>query len=270
MAVRAGKVDCYLSECLRCHAINKECDKSDGASDECLSVKGKHTSNRRKVGLLEHGSFVTFFLEQMGHFVTNSIWVSVCLKNVCVWFADFLCIYCLQLPGLFVSKRLSDFVVKDSLMPSCVTVFLYINNVCMRGLCVCVCVCVCVCTRIVFNQVFFFLSFLQVYVPRRYAPGNSADSALGFWTLSVFSWLRRRGGTLPSRAVPSCAVLCLTQCPWLTNTKWRGSGWTGSVKVKVLKVALVRTCPLCLFVFFFFLPPNTEVPLTFCYTNTSW
>lgn len=74
MAVRAGKVDCYLSECLQCHAINKECDESDGASDECLSVKGKHTSNGRKVGLLEHGSFVTFFfLEQMGHFVTNSI-----------------------------------------------------------------------------------------------------------------------------------------------------------------------------------------------------
>lgn len=61
MAVRAGKVDCYLSECLQCHAINKECDKSDGASDECLSVKGKHTSNRRKVGLLELESFVTFF-----------------------------------------------------------------------------------------------------------------------------------------------------------------------------------------------------------------
>lgn len=95
MAVRAGKVDCYLSECLQCHAINKECDKSDGASDECLSVKGKHTSNRRKVGLLELESFVTFFfsfLEQMGHFVTNSIWVSVCLKNVCVihWFSVYL------------------------------------------------------------------------------------------------------------------------------------------------------------------------------------
>lgn len=51
---------------------------------------------------------------------------------------------------------------------------------------------------------------------------------------------------VPSRAVPSCAVLRVTPCPWLTNTKWRGSGWTGSVKVKfVLRHAVVLS--VCIF-----------------------
>lgn len=54
-------------------------------------------------------------------------------------------------------------------MPSLVTVLFlrwYINNVFIYPVCMCV----------LFNQVFLCL---QVYVPRRYAPGNSADSALG-------------------------------------------------------------------------------------------
>lgn len=75
--IKKVKVNHYLSESTtppmsRRSIRNVTSDKLDGASAECLSVKEKHTSNRRKVELLEHGSFVTF-LEQMGHFVTNSI-----------------------------------------------------------------------------------------------------------------------------------------------------------------------------------------------------
>lgn len=71
-----------------------------------------------------------------------------------------------------------------------------------------------------------------MYVPRRYAPGSSADSALGVWTLSVLVAQEERYPAVRSRALPSCAVPRLTPCPWLTNTKWRDSDWTESVKVK--------------------------------------
>lgn len=135
-------------------------------------------------------------------------YLSVC---VCVWFI-FLYIYCLQLPRLFVSERQSDFVVKDPLKPSCLVSYscLYINNVC-------VCMqCSIMCGSVALNQM--FLPVLQVYVPRRYAPGSSADSALGVWTLSVFVAEEERYPALPCRAVPCRPVPC---CVWRHVPDWQ-------------------------------------------------
>lgn len=50
---------------------------------------------------------------------------------------------------------------------------------------------------------------------------------------------------MPCCPVPSCAVQCVTPCPWLINTKSRGSDWTESVKVKsAAKLSL--TCEIFL------------------------
>ena len=73
-------------------------------------------------------------------------YLSKCVcENVCDSLI-FLYIYRLQLPGLFVSKRLSDFVVKDSLMPSRVRVSFFFcactSIMCVYTACVCAGVCV--------------------------------------------------------------------------------------------------------------------------------
>lgn len=162
------------------------------------------------------------FLEQMGHFVTNSIWVCVC-ERMCVihWFFFiffFLCIYRPQLPWLFVSK--SDFVVKDPLMPSRVQASFF-PLPCANTSIMCVhaaraCVFVHRTCRVQAEYIsFFFLPFSQVCVLRRYAPGNSADSALGVWTLSVSAAEEEE---VPCRAEPRRPVPC---CAWRHVPDWQ-------------------------------------------------
>ena len=115
-------------------AIDEEWNKSDGASDECLSV-GKKTHFKKEKSGPFRAQRLCRFLEQMGYFVPYSISASVRVR-MCVWFTDFLCFCHLQLPGLFLSKRVI-FVVKDPLMPSFVWVFLF---VCAKSFtCVCIC-----------------------------------------------------------------------------------------------------------------------------------
>lgn len=97
------------------------------------------------------------FLEQMEHFVTSSVWVHVCEA---VWFTDFLYIYCLQLPRLFVKKTLWDFVVKASLMHSCVRDFFGAFTSMMCVYTVTTCVCVSVCARVALSQVSLCLCLL--------------------------------------------------------------------------------------------------------------
>lgn len=115
-------------------AIDEEWNKSDGASDECLSV-GKKTHFKKEKSGPFRAQRLCRFLEQMGYFVPYSISASVRVR-MCVWFTDFLCFCHLQLSGLFLSKRVI-FVVKDPLMPSFVWVFLF---VCAKSFtCVCIC-----------------------------------------------------------------------------------------------------------------------------------
>lgn len=97
------------------------------------------------------------FLEQMEHFVTSSVWVHVCEA---VWFTDFLYIYCLQLPRLFVKKTVG--LCSQGLFNAflCQRFFwcFYINDVCIYSNYVCVCVSVC--ARVALSQVSLCLCLL--------------------------------------------------------------------------------------------------------------
>lgn len=182
----------------------------------------------------ESGGFRVFrlchLLEDTGLFLTRSISI-IPLRNS--W--DFSTTTACSFPGAIPKTAWGSFVVRDSFMPS------HVWTISPPFMSVIICVYV-----HAFSDLFFL--FLQVYVPWRYAPGNSVYCALGFWALSVFV---AEGGEVPCCVLLSRAVLCRAVCVW--------DAMSLADKHKVKRQRLDRICEgrvchrtfVCHFFFFF-------------------
>lgn len=186
----------------RCTSSVNEINKSDGASDKCLSEREKHT-----LQTAESGGFRVFrlchFSDDVGalfppaaspsfHWRTSGIFPQLLPAAS---------------PVPSTRRALGKLCSRASFYAfPCMK---YFPSVYMR---VIIITCICTC---VFSSFIFLL--LQVYVPWRYAPGNSGDCALGFWALSVFV---AEGGEVPCCVLLSCAVLCPAVCVWRHVPGW--------------------------------------------------